>query len=124
MTNPFSAMAAALAAKPVSMTSRAEEAPDAEEEKISRVERIRRLLKSSGAAMKDAEIAWDLADHFPNFGAHLVWLLLKYDIAKGRVLMIQKGVYKWNAEYESAKQKGIRAAIKLLKANGYTVIKP
>jgi hypothetical protein len=124
MTNPFSAMAAALAAKPVLMTSRAEEAPDAEEEKISRVERIRRLLKSSGAAMTDAEIAWDLADHFPNFGAHLVWLLLKYDISKGRVLMIRSGLYKWNAEYESAEQKAIRAAIKLLKANGYKVIKP
>lgn len=91
---------------------------------ISRVERIRQLLKSTGTAMTDAEIAWDMADHFPNFGANLVWLLLKHDIAKGRVRMIRHGLYRWNDEYEGATQTAIRAAIKLLKRHGYQVTEP
>jgi hypothetical protein len=91
---------------------------------ISRTERIRRLLKSTGAAMTDAEIAWDMADHFPNFGAHLVWLLLKYDIAKGRVRQIRPGLYRWNDEYDSAKAAAIRDAVKLLVSAGYSVKEP
>lgn len=91
---------------------------------ISRVERIRQLLRSTGAAMTDAEIAWDMADHFPNFNTNLVWLLLKHDIAKGRVRMIRHGLYRWNDEFESAHNTAIRAAINLLTANGYQVRKP
>ena len=91
---------------------------------ISRTERIRRLLKSTGAEMTEAEIAWDMADHFPNFGTHLVWLLLKYDIAKGRVKQIQAGVYRWNAEYETAEAQALREATALLKKHGYRVTPP
>lgn len=91
---------------------------------ISRTERIRRLLKSTGSAMTDAEIAWDMADHFPNFGAHLVWLLLKYDIAKGRVRQIRPGLYRWNDAYDTAHAAAIREAVKLLKAAGYEIKEP
>lgn len=91
---------------------------------ISRTERIRRLLKSTGAAMTDAEIAWDMADHFPNFGAHLVWLLLKYDIAKGRVRQIRPGLYRWNDDYDTAQAAAIREAIKPLRAAGYKIKEP
>lgn len=91
---------------------------------ISRTERIRRLLKATGAAMTDAEIAWDMEDHFPNFGAHLVWLLLKNDIKKGRVRMIRHGLYRWNDEYDSTQAEAIRAAEKLLKAHGYNIKAP
>lgn len=119
--NPFQQMAHSLTRHPV----RAWPAESAAiEAGISRVERIRRLLKSTGAAMTDAEIAWDMADHFPNFNTNLVWLLLKHDIAKGRVRMIRHGLYRWNDEFESAHQTAIRAAIKLLTANGYQVKKP
>lgn len=91
---------------------------------ISRTERIRRLLKATGAAMTDAEIAWDMEDHFPNFGAHLVWLLLKNDIKKGRVRMIRHGLYRWNLEYDAAQAEAIRAAEKLLTAHGYKIKAP
>ena len=91
---------------------------------ISRTERIRRLLKSTGAAMTDAEIAWDMADHFPNFGVHLVWPLLKHDISKGRVRKIRPGLYRWNDDYDTAKATAIRDAVKLLRASGYLVKEP
>jgi hypothetical protein len=97
---------------------------DAIEPGISRTERIRRLLKATGAAMTDAEIVWDLEDHFPNFGAHLVWLLLKNDIKKGRVHMIRHGLYRWNDAYDEAQAEAIRAAEKLLKAHGYKIKAP
>jgi hypothetical protein len=91
---------------------------------LSRVERIRQLLKGEGRAMTDAEIAFDMADHFPNFNTNLVWLLLKHDISKGRVRMIRHGLYRWNEEYESAEATAIRAAVKLLTTHGYTVKAP
>lgn len=119
--NPFQQMAHSLTRQPVRAWPAESAAIEAD---ISRVERIRRLLKSTGAAMTDAEIAWDMADHFPNFNTNLVWLLLKHDIAKGRVRMIRHGLYRWNDEFESAHQTAIRAAIKLLTANGYQVKKP
>jgi hypothetical protein len=122
-TSPFVHMAISLTMQPVVMPSwHAESA--AIEPGIGRTERIRRLLKSTGAAMTDAEIAWDMADHFPNFGTHLVWLLLKHDISKGRVRMIRHGLYRWCEEYESAEATAIRAAVKLLTKNGYTVKAP
>lgn len=123
--NPFQQITTTLTAgNPWSMATPAQDEPAADKPSISRVERIRQLLKSKGAAMTDAEIAWDMAEHFPNFGAHLVWLLLKHDIAKGRVSMIRHGLYRWNDEYENATQTAIRTAIKLLKRHGYEVKKP
>lgn len=123
--NPFHQITVTLtSSNPWSMAKPAQDEPAAEKPSVSRVELIRRLLKKSGTAMTDAEIAWDMADHFPNFGAHLVWLLLKHDIAKGRVLMIRHGMYRWNDEYENATQTAIRSAIKLLKQHGYEVRKP
>ena len=91
---------------------------------IGRTERIRRLLKSTGAAMTDAEIAWYMADHFPNFGVGLVWLLLKHDISKGRVRMIRHGLYRWNDDYDTAEAAAVRNAIKLLRSHGYQVKAP
>ncbi|WP_146187735.1 hypothetical protein [Limnohabitans sp. T6-5] len=68
--------------------------------------------------MTAAEIAYDV--DLPSHTQNLVWLLLKYDIKKGRVLF-SDGMYAWNAEFDSAEKTAIRAAIKLLKKNGYTV---
>ena len=91
---------------------------------LNRTERIRQLLKCAGRPLTAAEIAWDLNDHFPNFGAHLVWLLLKYDIAKGRIRMIRHGLYRYNYDYDTAEAEAIRAAEKLLKSHGYKVKAP
>ena len=91
---------------------------------ISRTERIRQLLRLEGRAMTDAEIAFDMVDHFPNFGAHLVWLLLKYDIAKGRVRMIRAGLYRYNDEFDTDQAQALRDAEKLLKSHGYKVKGP
>lgn len=120
-TSPFVHMACSLTLQPVH-TWKAQ--ADAIEPGIGRTERIRRLLKATGAAMTDAEIAWDMADHFPNFGAHLVWLLLKHDISKGRVRQIRPGLYRWNDEYDTAHAAAVRNAVKLLKAAGYKVKAP
>lgn len=121
MTSPFAQMASTLAGHRAGATPIAQ-GPIPKD--LPRVERIRRLLKNSGCAMTDAEIAWDMAEHFPNFGTHLVWLLLKYDIAKGRVRMIRHGLYRWNDEFDTAEAAAIRAAEKLLKAHGYKVEAP
>ena len=91
---------------------------------VSRTERIRQLLRLEGRAMTDAEIAFDMVDHFPNFGAHLVWLLLKYDIAKGRVRMIRAGLYRYNDEFDTTQAQALRDAEKLLKSHGYKVKAP
>jgi hypothetical protein len=123
--NPFSQITNTLAGRSAwSMADSETGKPATDDSGTSRVERIRRLLKNTGAAMTDAEIAWEMDEHFPNFGAHLVWLLLKHDIEKGRVRMIRHGLYRWNDEYESAENTAIRAAIKLLKRHGYQVKKP
>lgn len=120
-SSPFIHMACSLTLQPV-RTWKAE--VDAIEPGLNRTERIRRLLKATGAALTDAEIAWDMADHFPNFGAHLVWLLLKHDISKGRVRQIRPGLYRWNDEYDTAEAAAVRDAIKLLKTHGYRVKAP
>ena len=120
-TSPFVHMACALTLHhPRDWSAQSE----AIEPGLSRTERIRRLLKSTGAAMTDAEIAWDMADHFPNFGTHLVWLLLKYDIAKGRVRMIRPGLYRWNDDYDTAQATALREATALLTKHGYQVKPP
>ena len=90
---------------------------------LSRTERIRQLLKCAGRPLTAAEIAWDLNDHFPNFGSHLVWLLLKYDMQKGRVLFTDNK-YRWNHDYDTAEAAAIRAAVALLRKNGYKVKAP
>jgi hypothetical protein len=91
---------------------------------VSRTERIRQLLRLEGRAMTDSEIAFDLVDHFPDFGAHLVWLLLKYDIKKGRVLMIRPGLYRYNEEFDTAEAEALRNAEKLLRSHGYKLKAP
>ena len=78
---------------------------------MNKTETIRSLLKSSSRPLSAAEIAFDM-DEFPNFGAHLVWLLMKYDMQKGRVLLAD-GRYTWNHEYDRQEAEELRAAIKL-----------
>ncbi len=56
--------------------------------------------------MSAAEIAFDLDPDIPSFNSGLVWLLLKYDIQKGRVLLTN-GMYAWNFEHESAEATAI-----------------
>lgn len=116
--NPFVQIAATLTAHTVPAWDVAE----AKQKGLSRTETIRRLLKSASRPVTAAEIAFDM-DEFPNFGAHLVWLLLKYDIQKGRVLH-QDGMYRWNHVYDTAEAEAIRGAVKLLKSHGYKVEEP
>jgi len=122
-TSPFVHMASALAQHPPrgwQPLQHAETIPKG----VSRTERIRQLLRLEGRAMTDSEIAFDLVDHFPDFGANLVWLLLKYDIAKGRVRMIRAGLYRYNDEFDTAEAAALRDAEKLLRSHGYTVKVP
>lgn len=114
--NPFQQIAATLSAKHTPAWS----SQDNHTPGLSRTERIRQLLKSSSRPITAAEIAFDLEDHFPDFGSHLVWLLLKYDISKGRVIF-DGSKYRWNADYDTAESVAIRAAIKLLEKHGYEV---
>lgn len=66
-----------------------------------------------------------MADHFPDFGSHLVWLLMKYEMEKGRVLFDKsRHTYAWNYDYDTAEAAEIRAAEQLLKKHGYTVKAP
>jgi len=118
--SPFVYMACSLTLHSLAATpADAEAIPDG----LTRTERLRRLLKTYRRPVTAAEIAWDMDDHFPDFGAHLVWLLLKYEISKGRVLFAD-GKYTWNREYETAEAQAIRAAVKLLKHHGYKVKEP
>lgn len=89
----------------------------------SRTERIRQLLRAARRPVTAAEIAFDMADDFPNFGSHLVWLLLKYDISKGRVTL-NDGLYAYRHEFDTAAETALRDAVKLLKAAGYTLKAP
>ncbi|ARV17510.1 hypothetical protein AEP_00550 [Curvibacter sp. AEP1-3] len=116
--NPFAQIAATLTAHTVPAWNASEVKPQG----LSRTETIRQLLKSASRPVSAAEIAFDM-DEFPNFGTHLVWLLLKYDIQKGRVLF-QDGKYRWNHAYDTAEAEAIRAAVKLLKNHGYKVKEP
>lgn len=118
--SPFVYMACNLTLQPVSNWISKSDVP---EPGLSRTERIRRLLKASSRPVTTHEIAWDMADHFPNFGSHLVWLLLKYDIQKGRVIL-QDGKYQWNHWYDTAEAQAIRDAVGLLQKHGYKVKGP
>lgn len=115
----FNCMATALMRKSIAPWSEA----DIPEKGLNRTERIRRLLRAAHRPVSAAEIAFDLEDHFPNFGSHLVWLLMKHDISKDRVIFAN-GLYSWNHEYESAQATAIREAKKLLRSHGYKVTKP
>lgn len=119
--NPFAQMAATLSAKHATAWG---DTSSLSEPGVSRTERIRRLLKTASRPVTAAEIAFDMGDHFPDFGAHLVWLLLKYDIAKGRVRQIRPGLYRWNDDYDTAQAAAIREAVKLLRAAGYKIKEP
>ena len=114
----FVQMASVLSAAHVPAWSSEEPKPKG----MNRTETIRCLLKSSSRPVTAAEIAFDMED-FPNFGSHLVWLLLKYDIQKGRVTL-DRGRYSWNHAYDTAEAAAIRDAVKLLKAHGYRVKEP
>ena len=116
--NPFTHMAGSLGSRPVPNWTLA----DPQAQPLSRTETIRRHLKDSGCAMTSEEIAFDLDDALPNFGSHLVWLLLKHDVKKGRIVF--DGRYSWNKDYDTAEATAIRAAVKLLKAHGYGVTAP
>ena len=78
---------------------------------------IRAALKRSGRTMTAAEIAYDV--DLPSFDTSLVFLLLKHDIAKGRVLVPERGKYRWNFDWDTADAAAVRAAIKLLQRAGY-----
>ena len=116
--NPFELMATTLAAKAYTGAPAHDPIPPG----LCRTERIRRLLKATARPMTAEEIAWDMEEEFPNFGVHLVWLLLKYDIQKGRVLL-ERGRYSWSVEWDTIEAQQIRSAIKLLRHAGYSVRK-
>ena len=88
---------------------------------LSRTGTIRELLKSANRPVTAAEIAFDV--DLPSFNTNLVWLLLKHDISKGRVIL-QDGRYSWNHDYDSAEAAAIREAVQLLRRNGYLVKEP
>lgn len=119
--NPFIQMATTLSAKHATAWG---DTSSPSEPGVSRTERIRRLLKTASRPVTAAEIAFDMGDHFPNFGAHLVWLLLKHDISKGRVRQIRAGLYRWNEDYDTAQATALREATALLKKHGYQVKPP
>ena len=116
---PFTQMAATLTAKTISAWNiDTDERPRG----LSRTETIRRLLKSATRPVTAAEIAFDM-DEFPNFGSHLVWLLLKYDISKGRVTLAD-GLYAYRHDFDTDAEAAVRDAVKLLKAHGYKLKAP
>lgn len=117
--NPFTQMATTLTAKTVAAWNiDTDERPRG----LSRTETIRRMLKAASRPVTAAEIAFDM-EEFPNFGSHLVWLLLKYDISKGRVIF-NEGKYSYNPAFDTAEAAAIRDAVKLLRQHGYKVREP
>lgn len=117
--NPFDQMATVLTAH-TTPTWAPQSLPSAG---LSRTERMRRLLKAAKRPVTPEEIAWDMAEHFPNFGVNLVWLLLKHDLGKGRVLL-DGGRYSYNHAFDDAEQIAVREAVKLLKSHGFKVAAP
>ena len=118
--NPMTMMAATLTARTVAAWSLA---PEDKPTGLNKTETIRQLLKTANRPVTAAEICWDMADQFPNFGSHLVWLLLKYDMKKGRVLL-NDGRYSWNHQFDAAEAQALRDAVKLLRHHGYKVKEP
>ena len=85
----------------------------------SRTESIRELLRDTSRPLSAAEIAFDL--DLPS--SCTVWLLMKYDMQKGRVLLAD-GRYTWNHDYDTQEAQELRDAVKLLKRHGYQVKEP
>ena len=92
--NPFEQMSKSLARYQPGKSLRT---PGVEPKSQSRVGAIRDLLKTEARWMSAAEIAYDV--DLPSFNQNLVWLLLKHDIQKARVVL-SGGMYFWNAEYD------------------------
>jgi len=114
--NPFAQMASVLArpAFPSAPPVRAKREPGE-----SRTESIRVLLRDATRPVSAAEIAFDL--DLPS--SCTVWLLMKYDMQKGRVLLAD-GRYTWNHEYDTLEAEELRDAVNLLKRAGYQVKAP
>ena len=113
--NPFEQIAATL-------TTRNAPAWNLEEvhlKGLSRTESIRQLLRAANRPVSAAEIAFDL--ELPS--SCTVWLLMKYDMQKGRVIL-QDGKYHWSHAYDTAEAAAIRDAVKLLKSHGYKLKAP
>lgn len=85
----------------------------------TRTDSIRDLLREASRPLTAAEIAFDL--DLPS--SCTVWLLMKYDMQKGRVLL-SDGLYRWNHDYDRQEAEELREAIKLLKRHGYRVKAP
>ena len=114
--NPFTQMAGVLARPGFSV------APSVRKHRAAgttRTDMIRDLLREAPRKLSAAEIAFDL--DLPS--SCTVWLLMKYDMQKGRVLLAD-GFYRWNHEYDSQEAEEVRDAVKLLKKHGYKVVKP
>ena len=85
----------------------------------TRTDSIRVLLREATRALSAAEIAFDL--DLPS--SCTVWLLMKYDMQKGRVLLAD-GHYRWNHEYDRQEAEELRTAVKLLERAGYFIKAP
>lgn len=115
--SPFDQMCADLAAKHAFPTAPATTTPKAKGPSTTGA--IRDLLKKAHRPMTAAEIAFDMALE----GSGTVWLLMKYDLQKGRVLLVD-GLYRWNHDYDLAEAIELRAAVKLLKRAKYQIKPP
>ena len=85
----------------------------------TRTDSIRELLRKAARPLSAAEIAFDL--DLPS--SCTVWLLMKYDMQKGRVLLAD-GRYTWNHDYDTLEAQELRDAVKLLVHHGYKVVQP
>jgi hypothetical protein len=114
--NPFAQMANTLAKQSSFPT-----APPIRQNRAgtTRTESIRELLREATRPLSAAEIAFDL--DLPS--SCTVWLLMKYDMQKGRVLLAD-GLYRWCHEYDTLEAEELRDAVKLLKRHGYEVKGP
>lgn len=115
--NPFIQMATALAKQASFPTAPAIRKHRSSEP--TRTDCIRNLLRESTRPLIAAEIAFDL--DLPS--SCTVWLLMKYDMQKGRVLL-SDGFYTWNHEYDTQEAAELRDAVKLLRKHGYKVKEP
>jgi hypothetical protein len=91
---------------------------DEEDEPISKVERMRRALREGKTSMTAA----DLAKAGELKSTPLVYALLRPDVDRGRVVLLD-GRYAWNEHYDVKLETDVRAAIVLLRSNGYRVEK-
>jgi len=83
----------------------------------TKTERLRTYLRKYGRAT-----AADLAIEADLDNTGLVWALLKGDIAKGSVERDGQH-YTWNEDYDDQDHQELKAALRKVRAAGYTVIK-